>query len=261
MLRICEGESRGFPSKGSPQLAGRLAVNLILLDPEDLAAGHGRIVLQGRRAEHIRVVLRADRGDTLTVGLCGGRTGKASVVEVTEGHVVLAAEFTGDPPPPSPHVLMLGLPRPKALRRSLIHAVCLGVKQIFVVHCAHVEKSYWQSPLLSAEALRETFTIGLEQSGDTVLPEIEFRKRFKPFVEDELPALLRGRLGFVASPSAPESCPADSTAPCLVAVGPDRGFTEYEERALVSAGMTPVSLGPRTLRVEASVPAMLGRLG
>jgi RsmE family RNA methyltransferase len=236
-------------------------VNLILLDPEDLAAGPGRILLRGRRAEHIRSVLRAGRGDTLDVGLLGGRTGRASVLEVSADRVLLAAELTADPPPPCPHVLVLGLPRPKALRRTLIHAVCLGIKRIFVVHCAHVEKSYWQSPLLSPRSLQETFTIGLEQSGDTVLPGLELRKRFKPFVEDELPALLRGRSGFVATPSAHQSCPADPTSPCLVAVGPDRGFTEYEERALVSAGMTPVSLGPRTMRVEASVPAMLARLG
>jgi RsmE family RNA methyltransferase len=236
-------------------------VNLILLDPEDLAAGSGRVVLRGRRADHIRCVLRARRGDRLEVGVLGGRTGTASVLEISEDGVALSVKLEADPPPPSRHVLLLGLPRPKALKRSLIHAVSLGVKQVFVIHCTHVEKSYWQSSVLSPESLRETAVTGLEQAGDTVLPRLELRKHFRPFVEDELPALLRGRTGYVASPSSPLPCPADPENPCVVAIGPDRGFTEYEERALVSVGMSPVSLGPRTLRVEASIPAMLGRLG
>jgi 16S rRNA U1498 N3-methylase RsmE len=33
-------------------------------------------------------------------------------------------------------------------------------------------------------------TLGLEQAGDTIVPEIQLYKRFKPFVEDVLPNLI-----------------------------------------------------------------------
>jgi RsmE family RNA methyltransferase len=216
--------------------------------------------LTDRRADHIRSVLRASVGDRIRVGRLGGLIGSARLTDISTTRVILAVVLDTEPPPPSPHILVLGLPRPKALRRTLVHAVSLGVKRIFIINGFHVDKSYWQSPLLRKDSIREALIMGLEQAGDTVLPEVELKSRFKPFVEDDLVKLLEDRKGFVAAPSAETPCPASVPEPCVIAVGPDRGFTQYEERAMTAVGMSPVSLGPRTLRVETSVPAILSRL-
>ena len=94
------------------------------------------------------------------------------------------------PPAPAPVRLLLALPRPKALRRVLQGVAAIGVKHVVLLNSWRVEKSYWASPALAPAALREQLVLGLEQGGDTRLPRVELRRRFKPFVEDELPALL-----------------------------------------------------------------------
>jgi RsmE family RNA methyltransferase len=235
-------------------------VNLLLLDSADVPSERADVTLTDRRAAHIRSVLRASVGDRIRVGRLDGLIGSARLTEISTTRVVLDVVLDTEPPPASPHILVLGLPRPKALRRTLVHAVSLGVKRIFIINGFHVDKSYWQSPLLRKDSIREALITGLEQAGDTVLPEVELKSRFKPFVEDDLVKLLEDRKGFVATPSAETPCPASVPEPCVVAVGPDRGFTEYEESSLKAVGMSPVSLGPRTLRVETSVPAILSRL-
>jgi RsmE family RNA methyltransferase len=174
--------------------------------------------------------------------------------------LLLEVAFDQPPPPPAPLHLLLALPRPKVLRRVLQCAAAMGVKTIVLVNTWRVERSYWQSPALAPAALCEQLLLGLEQGGDTMLPALELRRRFKPFVEDELPARLRGRRALVAHPGATAPCPRALAEPATVAIGPEGGFIAYELEALQALGFTPVSLGPRALRVEHAVPALLGRL-
>ena len=96
---------------------------------------------------------------------------------------------------------------------------------------------------------------------DTALPAIEQRKLFKPFVEDELPGLCANTTALVAHPMPDGAAsPRPAQPPGLLAVGPEGGFTDYELARLQEAGCRPFSLGPRALRVEAAVPALLSRL-
>src|SRR5439155_24423444 len=85
-----------------------------------------------------------------------------------------------------PLTLVLALPRPKVLNRVIAGAVSLGVKRIFLINAWRVEKSYWKSPRL--DHLHDQAILGLEQAKDTILPQIDTRRLFRPFVEDELPS-------------------------------------------------------------------------
>jgi len=165
-----------------------------------------------------------------------------------------------DPPGPLPVRLILALPRPKCLKRLLQTIAAMGVKDLTLLHTWRVEKSYWASPLLSPELLREQLVLGLEQGRDTILPEVRLRRLFKPFVEDELEALSRHTVRFVAHPAAPRPCPAATAAPTTLVIGPEGGFIDYEIDALIAREFSPFSLGPRILRVEQAVPALLARL-
>ncbi|HSP97415.1 MAG TPA: 16S rRNA (uracil(1498)-N(3))-methyltransferase [Candidatus Dormibacteraeota bacterium] len=234
-------------------------MNLLLLDDRDFVAAD-RVHLTGRRLRHVREVHRAAVGDTLRVGRIDGEVGSAVVVALDDVALTLGeVRLDAAPPPPAPLRLLLALPRPKALRRVLQGAAAFGIKDIVVLNSWRVEKSFWQSPVLQPPALREQLLLGLEQGGDTRLPRVELRRRFKPFVEDELPALLDG-LGLVAHPPAAELCPRAVAGHVTLAVGPEGGFIPYEVEALQRAGCRAVSLGPRPLRVEQAVPALLGRL-
>lgn len=234
-------------------------MNLLLLEPGDfIDADRARI--GGRRLAHLQTVLRLHPGATIKVGLIDGDRGLARILALTDASAELEVVFDQAPPPALPVTLIVALPRPKMLRRVCQTIAAMGVKKIFLINSYRVEKSYWQSPWLHPAAIREQLVLGLEQAGDTRLPAVELRPRFKPFVEDELPAVAAGSLALVAHPSAHQAAPVAWNRAATLAIGPEGGFIPYEIAALTNAGFTAVSLGPRILRVEAALPALLGRL-
>jgi RsmE family RNA methyltransferase len=233
-------------------------MNLILLFSDDMVTD-ARARITGRRLRHILEVHRAGVGDELVVGLLGGRIGTGRVARVDDSLLEMDVRLDRDPPPGLPLTVVLALPRPKALRRVLHSLSVMGVKRIVLVNAARVEKSYWQTPFLSPEAIERQFVLGLEQSRDTSLPEVLLRQRFKPFVEDELPGMIKGSLSLVAHPDGVATCPRDIRGPVTLAVGPEGGFVPYEIEKLVSLGFAPVSLGERILNVETAVPALVSR--
>ena len=234
-------------------------MNLILLEDNDFTAA-GRVRLAGSRARHVISVLKAGVGDELKVGRLGARVGRGRVTALGAGRVELEVTFTDLPPAPLPVILLLVLPRPKVLRRTLAAAVTMGVKQIYLLNAFRVEKSYWQSSRLEPRSLRETLLEALAQAGDTRLPEMVQVNRFRPFVEDQLPELAAGRQVLLLHPGAGDSAAGFRPhPPALVAIGPEGGFIPFEVDLLRQAGLAPLSLGPRILRVEQAVPAVLGR--
>jgi hypothetical protein len=90
----------------------------------------------------------------------------------------------------------------------------IGVKRCVLLNTWRVEKSFWGSPLLRPEAVREQLVLGLEQGCDTLLPSVALRPRFKPFVEDELPAMIAGTRAFVAHPAAARRRARRARTPC-----------------------------------------------
>jgi RsmE family RNA methyltransferase len=234
-------------------------MNLILLFPDDFIAVD-RVRLTGRRAAHVRTVHRATVESTLRVGLIDDRIGTGTVMAVAEDQVELEIRLTAPAPSPLPLTLVLALPRPKALRRILQSVATLGIKRLILVNSARVEKSYWHSPLLAPVALRAELVLGLEQACDTVLPTVLLRQRFKPFVEDESDVLTAGRVALLAHPHANDPCPRALERSVVLAVGPEGGFVPFEVDLLNAHGFRAVSLGPRRLRVEQVIPALVGRL-
>jgi RsmE family RNA methyltransferase len=146
------------------------------------------------------------------------------------------------------------------LRRVFQTVAAMGVPRIILVNSYRVEKSFWQTPFLEPEAIREQLILGLEQARDSVLPEIVIEKRFKPFVEDRLPAITDGTLGLVGHPGNYPPCPRGLNEPVTLAIGPEGGWIPYEIDLLGKAGLQPVQLGDRILRVETAVTALLARL-
>jgi 16S rRNA (uracil1498-N3)-methyltransferase len=233
-------------------------LNLILLHPDDFLS-ESRVRLTGRRFEHVASVHRAKLGDSLTVGELNGRIGRGVVARL-EDALELDITFDADPPPKLPLTFVLALPRPKVLNRVIAGATSLGVQRLILINAWRVEKSYWKSPRLSDENLLLQRVLGLEQACDTVLPAIELRRLFRPFVEDELPSIADGTLALVAHPHATHELPRDVQRPVTLVIGPEGGFIEQEIASLERAGFTPASLGPRILRVETAVAAVVSRL-
>lgn len=236
-------------------------MNLLLLQPDEVGPD-GVATLRDRRAVHAREVLRVASGDTLKVGVKGGALGTATVQWDRDDGLGLTVSLS-EPPPPRPGIdLVLAIPRPKALKRVIPAVASLGVDRVVLINAARVEKSYFDAKVLEATALDALVELGLEQARDTVPPRIEVRERFKPFIEDELETWAPGSaLRLVPHPTAStplRAQPADRRL--VVAIGPDGGWVPFEIDLLAQHGFVPLSLGPRILRGETAVPAVLAAL-
>lgn len=235
-------------------------MNLLLLHPDDLTDDQ-HAVIAGRRLQHLHEVHRAETGQILRAGLLGGAMGHARIEQLDAQQARLQLTLDQTPPAKLPLTLILALPRPKMLKRTLQTIAAMGVQKLVLVNSVRVEKSFWQTPWLTPDAIHEQLLLGLEQACDTVLPEVILEKRFKPFVQDRLPALAADNLKLVAHPGDYPECPrALGTQPLTLAIGPEGGWIPYEVNLLQEAGFDPVQLGPRILRVETAVPALVARL-
>lgn len=234
-------------------------MNLLLLTPDDCPEP-GLARLTGRRLKHVQDIHRAVEGDKLRVGMLGGLMGSAEILSLTRDELVLRPVLDTVPPDKLPLTLLLSLPRPKMLKRILQTVAAMGVSRLVLMNSYRVEKSFWDSPWLAPESVREQLVLGLEQARDTVLPEVLIEPLFKPFVEDRLSALCRNTRCYVAHPVAEAPCPVALNQALTVAIGPEGGFIPYEVEKLVATGFEAVHLGPRILRVETAVTALVARL-
>ncbi len=248
-----------FRFHSSSYLARLPSMNLILLKLDDFIA-ENRVRLTGRRFEHIRTVHRVEPDTQLRVGLLNGKIGYGMITRINEEYFELTISLDQPPPELLPVTLLLALPRPKMLKRVLQSVTSLGVKQVYLINSFRVEKSFWSSPILEPEILHEQLLLGLEQARDTILPEIQLIKRFKPFVEDKLPEICKGTRAFVAHPSSAKNALLEPNQPTTLAIGPEGGFIPYEIDKLVACGFVPFSLGERILRVETAVPVLLSQM-
>ena len=136
----------------------------------------------------------------------------------------------------------------------------MGVKKIILLNSYRVEKSFWQSPVLENDSIEKQLVLGLEQARDTIMPDVVVRHLFKPFIEDELPDMIKGTIPLLAHPKASSLCPRGIEGHVTLAVGPEGGFITYEIEKFSACGFLPVRMGERTLSVESAVPALLSRL-
>ena len=231
-------------------------MNIILLTRNDFINDEEAIVT-GRRFLHIRDILKVSIGDFLSVGVLEEDLGVGIVVDILSDKIVLRINLRERAPNPITCNVILALPRPIVLNRILISLTSLGVKTIYLLHTKRVEKSYWQSPLLKEKRIKESLKLGLEQSKDTILPDVFIKKSFKEFIKN-LPVLLEGAKGVIADPVFTNSLER-SNDNRLLAIGPEGGFMDYELESFQRCGFKGVSLGQRILKVETALTVLIAK--
>jgi len=234
-------------------------MNLVLLEHSDFI-DTDRVRLQGRRLTHVLQVHRAAKGDTLRVGLVDGKIGQGVIDQIDATRMEMVVSLNADPPAPLPVRLILALPRPKVLNRTIAAAASMGIREIDLINAWRVEKAYWESPRLSDENLRLQSILGLEQAADTILPAIRLHRLFTPFVREELPKQIGGQVALLANPGAEAEAPRRIRERAVLAIGPEGGFIDREVETFRDVGFTEVSLGSRILRVETALAFLIGRL-
>ena len=232
-------------------------MNIILLEQADWLS-HDQVALNDRRYIHLRDILKTDIGAMVKVGMLNGDVGTGEVTGIDNYGARLRVTLDQAPPPRHPNDILLSLPRPKMLRRVLRTVAEMGVNTLHLVNSARVEKSYWQSPLLEPERIDAALRAGLERSADTRLPSVHLHPLFRPFVEDQLPDLMRNRGCWIAHPGAAHSL-ADQASGGIVMLGPEGGFVPFEVELAQAQGARPVHIGARILSVDTAVTAALSQ--
>ncbi|MDD5758008.1 MAG: 16S rRNA (uracil(1498)-N(3))-methyltransferase [Desulfobulbaceae bacterium] len=237
-------------------------MNLILIQPEEVQAGQVR--LTDRRADHLRKILKVREDDTVRVGVVGGLMGSGTICGIAQNEVVLQVKLDTPPPAKLDVDLILALPRPIMLKRVLAQVAAMGVRHLFLVNANRVEKSFFDASPVKDGGFLTFLENGLEQAVDTILPTISVHPRFKPFIEDVIPARVAA-CKLIAHPDggvnlAERIDAATESGTTLLAIGPEGGWIDYEVVKFQDAGFQPFSLGPRILRVDTAVPAIIAQI-
>ncbi len=236
-------------------------MNIILLRNHDFLPRSNKALIQDDRLVHILRVLNPNIGQSLKVGLIGGSCGYGIVESIDPKGVVLQVVLNEVPPRRHPFDIVLALPRPKMLRRIFRTIAEYGVKNLHLINSARVEKSYWQSPLLQPEKIHDALMAGMERSKDTIMTNVSLHRRFRPFIEDDLPEICGDRSCWLTDISANKSAiDVDiSSKPSVVMIGPEGGFIPFEIELAVSKIAHPIHLGGRTLSVDTAVTTVLAQ--
>jgi 16S rRNA (uracil1498-N3)-methyltransferase len=190
--------------------------------------------------------------------------GSGLIRSISRDEVVLEVRVDTPPPAKLDLHLILALPRPIMLKRVLAQAATLGVNHLFLINAARVEKSFFEASPVKDGSFSPFLLKGLEQGVDTVVPTVSVHPRFKPFIEDVLPGQSAGHK-LIAHPDGAISLAGlapslQGTGPTLLAIGPEGGWVDFEVMKFRESGFESFSLGPRILRVDTAVPAIIAQI-
>ena len=228
---------------------------------EELKQGDSQAILSQEESHHLAKVLRLKEGDEITVINGRGLTARA-IVKASDGssrHTLvscsIASETLSQPPCPAIR-LYIAPPKGKNMDLLLKEATELGVSRITPIIC----KRSVSRPDGCKSAWRQHLVVACKQSRNPWLPSIDEPMDFDTALSSSCELNFLGAVPRAGAPSRafqPEQAMLNGAA---LWIGPEGGFTEEEEGALLDKGAAPITVGNWILRVETAVPALLGAI-
>jgi len=236
-------------------------VNRLILEPNDFITSD-LVLIQGSRAEHLRVVCKLGPGDPVKIGVLNGPIGRGELLEsLSEG---LKIRFIPDLEPQlalqSKVTVLLALPRPQMLKRVFQKSATFGIKRLVLFRSERVEKSYFSSPVLNPEEIKRNLILGLEQGGTTRLPEVLVFPAQTEFSEWRKVENLSNK--FLLSLTAKNNIldfSQDKLEQPTFLIGPEGGFIPREEERFIEEGFIPLRIADSILRVESAFDFILAQ--
>lgn len=230
----------------------RHSVNIILF------AGSARrqtLARADQRARHLLEVLGCRPGDRFRAGVIDGPTGTGTLLAAAADQLELAFDWHGAAPPPDDILLIVGLPRPPSARKILYQAAALGCRELRFVHTEASDRNYARSRLWTTSEWRRHLLDGLQQAVATALPAVTCGASLQCAAQ-QLPAGAAAvALDHAAGAARLGTCAL--RLPLVLAVGPERGWSEADRAVLRRHRFLPCTLGARILRVETACVAAL----
>jgi len=225
------------------------------------------VALPANAAHHAARVLRLTAGDEVMVFNGTGGEFSARIAEVRKHHVSVAIDQHHE------------IERETVLNITLVQSLCANEKMDFVVQKA-VELGVRQiQPVSSQRSLvklsgeraqkrmahwQQIAVAACEQCGRNRLPPVLPLLTLAEWLSLAKNSPDKNARRFLLSPDAQLSLrdlptpPANASITLLI--GPEGGFAAEEESLAQTAGLMPLRLGPRILRVEGAAIAALGAI-
>jgi 16S rRNA (uracil1498-N3)-methyltransferase len=220
-------------------------MNLVLFEKDEPGV---LLRVSDPRAQHVIRILRLREGDSFDCGVINGRKGKACIVSCTAEIMKLELMLTEDPSPLHPVTLVIGLTRPQTAKKILREATSLGVSRIVFAATSKSEPAYCLSSLWERGDYLRYLLEGASQAFSTLLPSVEARKDLGTLILGESDCNRLACDNYEATVGL-STCEYEYPK-TLLAIGPERGWTNRERDILRDSGCTLVSLGKRILRSE-----------
>lgn len=223
----------------------------------EVQADARRVVVSGDEAHHLSRVVRVRVGETVGVFDGRGREFRALVSALDRHGVTLDLQQAVTPvaEPPVRVTLAVGVLKGDQMDTVVRDATVMGAAVVIPLATEHV--------VVPARAWREDGAHGrwhrvavaaAKQCGRAVVPEIATVMSLTEVVRAAAPGPVLACIEPAAAASMAASGWAHLAPPtsALLLVGPEGGWSAAEIASLASAGAHAVSLGPRTLRAEAT---------
>lgn len=238
-------------------------MNLILFEQDELEEF---LPFDDPRAVHITTVLGLKEGEPFAAGIVSGQRGSASLASRCPRGWRIQFVPVAESPPAYPITVVLGCPRPPVARRLLKDLSTLGVREIRVCSTELNEKSYLSAKLWRGDLWRKALLEGGMQGVSTLIPAVRTAVGLSRALEGLPVGDSTERIAFdcdgAASPLAKSGA---NGRDAILAIGPERGWTDKERELLIAHGFTLTRLGRRILRTETActvgVGLILGRWG
>lgn len=233
-------------------------MNLFLLEQ---AADRIEWSAHDSRTIHLRNTLKAKDGDLVDFGAINGPRGKGRVSWESSGDVSFFLDWkTPHPSDLIPVSILVGLSRPQTCRKIIEQGSALGVSQLLFFPAKKGEISYANSSLWDGEWQR-LLVKGAEQAFSCHLPICEKVGSLEEAIEKSTSMeSLRLALDLYEANRALTDVKPAVGKPVLLAIGPERGWSDAERRQLRKLGFDLCHLGSRVLRVETAMVASVGCL-
>ena len=237
------------------------AMNMILFNEYPKA---NLIPATDERAKHIVEILKLKVGDEFRMGIVNQSEGKAKVENITEEGVTISYEALSNPEL-YPVTLLCAQVRPICMKRILREAVSLGVGRIVLTGSDTGEKSYLSSNLYKTDEYKEYLLDGAMQSAHAGIPQVFFTNSVDGALKvlKDNGSLANETCSLIILDNVIGAVPLSSSTikeSAVLAIGPERGWSQRERNLLLENGFAPMLLGSRVLRTETACSAGLAVL-
>lgn len=236
-------------------------MNIILFEESP----HQHIILNDDyRAQHIRKILHLQAGDKFRMGIINGSSGTATITAMDSTGISYVWHPESNANSLHKVTLLVAQVRPICMKRILREAVSIGVEQILVVSSDTGERSYAEAKLWTTNEYRKYLIDGAMQSGQTGIPPLRLENNLENVLAHDKNWETKIVLDTVLE-AQPLSQISNVHVPVVLAIGPERGWSDRERSLFLQHGFLPKSLGTRILRTEtacsAALAVLLGTMG